>query len=158
MSENSNNGDVFCRMISGEIPYVKLWEDNDFMAILDGFPNTLGMTLVITKQHCDSYVFDMSDDKYAKLMIASRKVARILEKGLGIHRVAMVMEGLGVNHVHIKLYPLHGLKHKYHMKGSRKRESVKSYRGYLTTAMGPKADYEELKRLGERILKNAGEK
>jgi hypothetical protein len=30
----------------------------------------------------------------------------LLKKGLGVHRVAMVMEGLGVNHLHIKLYPV----------------------------------------------------
>ena len=45
-------------------------------------------------------------------MAAAKKVAKILERGLSVKRVAMVMEGMGINHAHIKLYPLHGLKEK----------------------------------------------
>ena len=122
--------DVFCKIANGEIPAAVLWQDDEFIALLDQFPNTPGQALVITKKHYDSYAFDMPDDVYTRLMSASKKTARMLEKGLEVHRVAMVMEGLGVNHIHIKLYPLHGLKHKYHMKGSRKR---KFYRATVGT-------------------------
>ncbi len=143
--------DVFCRIAKGEMKAAVLWQDREFIAMLDGFLNTRGQALVITKKHYDSYAFDMPQGVYLRLMKASKKTARMLERGLGVHRVAMVMEGLGVNHIHIKLYPLHGLRHKYHMKGSRKRKVYKQYLGYLATNMGPQADFTELKRLSERI-------
>ena len=49
---------IFCKIVKGEIPCVKIWEDKDFLAILDVFPNTKGMTLVLTKKHFDSYAFE----------------------------------------------------------------------------------------------------
>jgi histidine triad (HIT) family protein len=84
---------IFCKIISGEIDSAKIWEDEEFLAILDIAPNTKGETLVLTKKHYDSYVFDMPEETYLKLMSASKKVAKILEKGLKVTRVAMVMEG-----------------------------------------------------------------
>jgi len=75
-------------------------------------PNTRGMTLILTKKHYDSYAFDMSDKDYSKFLIVTKKVSKLLEKGLNVQRVAMVMEGMGINHAHIKLYPLHGVKEK----------------------------------------------
>ena len=71
------------------------------------------MTLVIPKKHFDSYVFEMNDKDYQELMLASKKVARLLDKKLKVMRTAIVMEGLGVNHAHIKLYPIHGLDKKF---------------------------------------------
>src|SRR3989344_3796191 len=96
---------IFCKIVAGEINSAKIWEDDEFLSILDGNPNTKGMALVITKNHFNSYVFSMPDDIYQKFMLASKKVAKLLEKGLEVKRVAMVMEGMGVNHAHIKLYP-----------------------------------------------------
>ena len=52
---------IFCKIIKGEIPSSKVWEDENFIAILDINPNTEGVTLVIPKKHYDSYVFDHQD-------------------------------------------------------------------------------------------------
>jgi len=125
---------VFCKIIKGEIPSFKVWEDDNFLAILDINPNTKGMTLVLTKEHYNADAFEMPDDIYQKLMLAGKKVSKILKKGLGVERVVMVMEGMGVNHAHIKLYPLYELKE-----------------GGISTALGPKADFEELKQLAEKL-------
>ena len=46
-------------------------------------------------------------------MFPSKKVARILEKGLDVARVAIVMKGIRINHAHTKLFPLHGVKEKF---------------------------------------------
>ena len=56
---------LFCKIIKGDIPSVKIWEDDNHIAILDAFPNTKGATLVIPKKHYDSYIFDMDDQIYA---------------------------------------------------------------------------------------------
>lgn len=58
----------------------KIWEDNEFMAILDVNPNTKGMALILTKKHYVSYVFDMPEEVYFRMMAATKKVARALEK------------------------------------------------------------------------------
>jgi len=104
---------IFCKIIKREIDSAKIWEDKDFLAILDVNPNTKGMTLVLTKKHYDSYAFKIPKKIYQKFMLATKKVAKILEKGLKVKRVAMVMEGMGVNHAHLKLYPLYGLNKKF---------------------------------------------
>ncbi len=142
---------VFCRVVSGELPSAKVWEDTDHIAILDINPSMRGMTLVITKAHFDSYAFEMPDGDYAALMLASKRVARLLEKGLGVRRVAMVMEGLGVNHIHIKLYPLHGLGKAFDETLSDGRVYFDRYDGYLTTQLGPRRSAEELEEVAEQI-------
>lgn len=145
---------IFCKIVKGNIPAAKIWEDNDCMAFLDLNPNTKGMTLVITKQHYDSYLFDMPDKIYQKLMVATKKVAKLLEKALGVHRVAMVMEGTGVNHIHIKIYPMHGLMQKNVEIIVPERKFFEKYPGYVTTLLGPQADFKELNKLAEEIKKH----
>lgn len=145
---------IFCKIVKREIPCVKIWENKDFLAILDVFPNTKGMTLVLTKKHFDSYAFDMHDKAYSKLMLASKKVAKLLEKGLNVKRVAMVMEGLGVNHVHIKLYPLHGIEEKFKETWAKEKVFFDRYEGYISTQLGSQKDIIELKKIAEEIKKH----
>lgn len=144
---------IFCKIAKGEIPSVKFWEDEDFLAILDIYPNTRGMALVIPKKHYDSYVFDMSDEVYQKFMLAVKKVAKMIEKGLCVQRVAMVMEGMGINHAHIKLYPLYGVNEKFKEMWAKDKIFFKKYEGYISTQLGPEADISELKKLAEEIKK-----
>ena len=94
---------IFCKIIDWEIPSVKIREDDDFIAILDAFPNRKGMTLVITKDHYDSDVFKLDDELLAKYIKATKKVTEILKKWLNVDRVGMVIEWLEAPHAHIKL-------------------------------------------------------
>ncbi len=71
---------IFCKIVAGEIPSVKVWEDEDFIAIFDIFPNCKGQTLVISKQHFDSDVFNIDDDHYVKYLLAVKKVVALLKK------------------------------------------------------------------------------
>jgi diadenosine tetraphosphate (Ap4A) HIT family hydrolase len=148
----SNGSDcIFCKIIKGEIPGHKIWEDKEFLAILDIFPNTKGMTLVMSKKHYNSYTFEMPDKVYQKFMAAGKQVAKLLDKKLGVQRTALVMEGMGVNHVHLKLYPLHGLNKKFTDIEAKKTVFFKNYPGYLTTQMGIQADPKELKKIVNKI-------
>lgn len=144
---------IFCKIAEGKIECAKIWEDDEFIAFLDINPNVKGMTLVIPKKHYDSYAFDMADDAYAKLMIATKEVAKLLDKKLGVKRTAMVMEGLGIDHAHVKLYPIYGLSGKFEEIWAKKKVFFKKYEGYITTQLGPKADMKELKELAEKIRK-----
>ena len=145
---------IFCKIVKGEIPSVKIWEDEKHIAILDIMPNSEGMTLVITKDHFDSYAFDMPEKEYLAFLSASKKVAKILEKGLNVKRVAMVMEGLGVNHAHIKLYPVYGLDKKFEETWAKDNIFFEKYEGYISTQTGPKRSPEELQKVAEKIITN----
>lgn len=142
---------IFCKIIRGEIPSYKIWEDKDHIAILDIFPNTKGMTLILTKKHYDSYAFDMPDDAYLKVMLAAKTVSKIVDERLGTQRTALVMEGMGVNHVHIKLYPLHGLENKFKETWSKEKIFFENYEGYISTMLGPEATKEELQEMHEKL-------
>ena len=142
---------IFCKIIKGEIDSAKIWEDEEFLAILDVNPNTKGMTLVLTKKHYDSYAFDMPEDVYQGFMEAAGKVAKILEKGLDTKRVAMVMEGMGINHAHIKLYPLYGIVGKFEEIWAKEKVFFDKYEGYISTQLGPQVDISKLKELAEEI-------
>jgi len=126
---------IFCKIARGEIPCAKIWEDKEHLAFLDLYPPMKGMTLIIPKKHFGSYAADMDDKNYCNLFLAAKKVSKLLDKKLGAIRTAMVMEGMEINHVHIKLYPL------YH----------DIYQGYLSTKSGAKADINELNKLAEKI-------
>ena len=144
---------IFCKIAKREIPAARIWEDENFLAILDASPNTRGMALVMPKKHYDSYVFDMPKNDYAEFFEAAKKASRILEAGLGVIRVALVMEGMGVNHAHLKLYPLYGLEEKFQEMWAKDRVFFKNYPGYISTQLGPQADGDELKKLAEEIKK-----
>ena len=71
---------IFCKIIAGEIPGVKVWEDDDFIAILDILPACKGQTLVIPKRHMSSDIFILEDEKYTTLLLAAKKVVSLLKK------------------------------------------------------------------------------
>lgn len=142
---------VFCKIVKGDIPSIKTWEDKNFLAILDINPNTKGMTLVLTKKHYNSYVFEMPNEEYTKFMLAAKKVSKILEKGLDVKRVALVMEGMGVNHAHLKLYPLYGIDKKFKEIGAKERVFFKKYKGYISTQLGPPVSEKKLKEIAKKI-------
>ncbi len=142
---------LFCEIANGRIPSHQVWEDKDFMAFLDIFPNTEGMTVVIPKKHFPSYMFDLDDQEMGELVKAGKKVAKKIEQGLLVKRVALVMEGMGVNHVHLKLYPLWGLEKKYTENWSKEVVYYKEYLGYISTQLGPEKSEDELKRIAKKI-------
>lgn len=137
---------IFCKIVKGEIPCHKIYEDDNFLAFLDIFPNIEGQSLVMPKKHTHSDIFKNEDDLIIEFSIAVKKVANLLEKKLNVKRVAFVMEGTGVDHLHAKLYPI-----KKETVSEEKRIYFGEYAGYLTTLMGPKADDEKLKKLAKKI-------
>ena len=144
---------LFCKIASGEIPSYKVWNDEKFFAFLDLFPNIRGQTLVIPKRHMDSDAFKLDEKDLLDLMGAVRKVAKKLETGLDVGRVHMVLEGMGVNHLHAKLYPAIGINQKeFKAIEAVEKRYFDAYPGYISTLMGPKATDEELRKVQKQIL------
>jgi histidine triad (HIT) family protein len=94
---------VFTKIIKGEVPCHKIYEDDRVIAFLDVYPKQPGHTLVVPKKQID-LIWDLDDDTYHYLWSVSKKIAThmgpILERRIGVQ-----VEGIGVPHVHIHLVP-----------------------------------------------------
>jgi len=100
------NDCIFCKISNGEIPSMKIWEDQNYMAFLDINPVAEGMTLVIPKEHKDSRIFKNETSDISGIMKAAKDVSEILENRLNIERVGVIFEGMEVDHLHAKLIPI----------------------------------------------------
>ena len=100
---------VFTKIINREIPGYIFYEDEKFIAILDINPIRDGHVLVIPKKEID-YIFDLDDQEYLELMSVSKKMAHLLEEKLkdkvNYKRIAMLLDGSTVPHVHVHLIPV----------------------------------------------------
>lgn len=96
---------VFTKIINGDIPCYKVAEDKDYFAFLDINPLKAGHTLVVPKQETD-YIFDLSDDKLAGMILFSKKVAAAIKSAFPCNRIGIAVLGLEVPHAHIHLVPM----------------------------------------------------
>ena len=98
---------IFCMIANGEIPSNKIYEDESVIAFLDINPTSYGHTLVIPKEHCDSFL-DCPDETRNHVFEVVSKLANKLEQTLhcdGINILSNVHEAAGqsVNHFHVHL-------------------------------------------------------
>ena len=91
---------IFCKIIKGEIPCYKVYEDENFLSFLDIRPTNKGHTLVIPKKHY-RWVWDIEED-YSK---TTNKVALALKKAFDTDYVVSFVMGDEVPHAHIHLVP-----------------------------------------------------
>lgn len=96
---------IFSKIIAGEIPCYKIAEDDRFFAFLDINPVNWGHTLVVPKKETD-YIFDLSDEELASMMVFAKKVARAIKDAMPCRKVGVTVLGLEVPHAHIHLVPL----------------------------------------------------
>jgi len=96
---------IFSRIAAGEIPSYKVAEDSDHFAFLDISPVHPGHVLVIPKKEVD-YIFDLSDEEYAALMLFAKKVAKAIRKAIPCKKVGVTVIGLDVPHAHVHLVPM----------------------------------------------------
>lgn len=97
---------LFTKIVNGEIPALKVAEDENYLAFLDIFPVAKGHTLVIPKKEVD-YLFDLDDETYAGLQLFAKKVAVGIQKAIPCKKVGVMVLGLEVPHAHIHLVPMH---------------------------------------------------
>ncbi|MFZ4435472.1 MAG: HIT family protein [Flavobacterium psychrophilum] len=96
---------IFTKIVAGEIPCYRIFEDENYLAFLDVNPNAKGHTLCIPKQEINK-LFDLDDQRYLGLMAFAKKVAVALEKTVSCKRIGMAVIGLEVPHAHVHLIPL----------------------------------------------------
>lgn len=146
---------IFCQIVDHQIPSHIIHENDEFLAFLSIFPNTLGVTVVIPKKHYPSYTFDLDDDVLTKLVCFSKNVAKKLDDYFDdVGRTAMVFEGFGVDHVHAKLFPMHGTKlrqQNWQPIKSSVNQYFEQYQGYISTHDHVQADHDQLTHLAQKI-------
>jgi len=125
---------IFCKIVKGEVPCDKIYEDEDAIVILDAFPTMKGQTLVVPKKHLAPSLFDLDNEIYAKLMLVAKKTANAIDKSLKPIKTGLIVEGLELDHVHIKLYPLE--------------------KEFGFKILEPKLSDEEMKEIAEKIKKS----
>lgn len=96
---------IFSKIIAGEIPSYKVAEDENYFAFLDINPLTEGHTLVVPKREVD-YVFDLSPEELAGMMVFAQKVAKRIGTVMPCKRVGVAVIGLDVPHAHVHLVPI----------------------------------------------------
>lgn len=95
---------IFAKIVKGEIPSHKVYEDDRVLAFLDIHPVQPGHTLIIPKKQVE-FVWDLSDEDYQAVMRAAKKVARRMREVLGVKYVGEQIIGVDVPHAHVQLIP-----------------------------------------------------
>jgi histidine triad (HIT) family protein len=104
-----DTSNVFAKILRGELPCVKVYEDEHTLAFMDIMPSTEGHTLVIPKAPAKE-IFDLSPEGAAALIRTTKKVARAVKNGLNCSGVMLVQlngaaAGQSIPHVHFHILP-----------------------------------------------------
>lgn len=103
---------IFTKIIKGEIPSHKVYEDESTFAFLDIYPDEEGHTLVVPKKQVDK-IYDLEDDVYTHLWLVAKKIASHYENVTG-KRVIFKVIGVDVPHAHIHVVPYDPQNHQAH--------------------------------------------
>jgi len=101
--------DVFCKIINGEIPSAKVYEDEDVLAILDLSQATKGHTLVLSKKHFAN-ILEIDDYDYLKVMATAKELAKAITKAFNAKGVNILNNcgeaaGQTIMHFHVHIIP-----------------------------------------------------
>lgn len=99
---------IFCKIINGEIPSMKVYEDDFILAFLDVNPDSDGHTLIIPKKHFKD-INDIPDDVLLHIYKTSKKIMKLLENKIKCDGFSLLQNNGDVQevkhyHLHIKPY------------------------------------------------------
>ena len=100
---------IFCKIVKGEIPCAKIFEDEQVISFLDISPANKGHALIITKEHYET-LLETPDETLSDLMPKAKRIARAMSSALGNKGFNVVMNngkaaGQVVSHAHIHIIP-----------------------------------------------------
>ena len=100
---------IFCKILNGDIPSNKVFENDNFIAILDVFPANEGHTLVIPKKHFEN-IFEIDEETLKEGYAIAKRIASSIKKSLNMENINIlqnngVLAGQTVNHFHIHVIP-----------------------------------------------------
>lgn len=121
------------KIIRGDIPSYKIYEDEDVFAFLDIHPVTPGHVLVVPKKQVE-FLWDLDDETYHAVMTSAKKIALHLRERLGVPYVGEQVIGVDVPHAHVHLIPF---------------ATVAEYRNHPDMSDDP--DFESLAAMAEKL-------
>ncbi|HLS26143.1 MAG TPA: HIT family protein [Beutenbergiaceae bacterium] len=95
---------VFTKIINGQIPGRFVWSDSECVAFLTAEPLQPGHTLVVSREEIDHWL-DVPDDLAQHLFAVARHIGRAQREEFEPTRVGLLIEGYGVPHVHLHVWP-----------------------------------------------------
>ena len=100
---------LFCKIVKGELPSSKLYEDEDTLAFLDLFPVNKGHSLVIPKEHYET-IFDVPANILAKVSSVMKNVADAVKNGVNADGISIAQSngkdtGQVIPHIHFHIMP-----------------------------------------------------
>lgn len=96
---------IFTKIIRGEIPCARLYEDERWISFLDVRPITAGHALLVPKDEVD-YLFDLETALLSEMLEVARPIARAIEACVPCQRIGLMVAGLEVPHCHLHLVPI----------------------------------------------------
>lgn len=120
---------IFCKIVAGEIPALKVYEDDHVLAFLDISPVNEGHTLVIPKTHIPEFQ-DVESALYIEVMKVAQKLAKALKNSVPAKRVGLAVVGFDVPHTHIHVIPLtdiHDITSEKVLKGTKLKPSKEEF-------------------------------
>ena len=101
---------IFAKILRGEIPSVKVWEDDDVLAFMDVFPQSEGHVLIVSKTSTARTLLDIEPDVLTRLIAATQRTARAAVKalrpdGFKIMQLNGEAGGQTVFHLHFHVIP-----------------------------------------------------
>jgi histidine triad (HIT) family protein len=106
-----DRSNIFAKILRGEIPCVKIYEDDKTFAFMDVMPQAEGHTLVVPKEDAEN-IFELSPEGAAALIQTAKKIARAVKQATGAPGVMLVQlngkaAGQSVFHIHMHVIPRH---------------------------------------------------
>lgn len=100
---------IFCKIVAGDIPSYKVYEDDQVLAFFDILPISPGHTIVVPKKHVAD-VEELSDEEFSAMARASKRIGAAMLKGLEIKGYSFFLDNKSaanqhVPHVHIHIVP-----------------------------------------------------
>lgn len=104
---------IFTKIIKGEIPCHKIYEDEKTFAFLDIHPSSAGHTLVVPKKQIE-FVWDLEDEDYEAVMRTVKKLSEHIKEKLGVKYVGLKVIGTDVPHAHVHIIPFDDVRGEYY--------------------------------------------
>jgi histidine triad (HIT) family protein len=140
MAYDTNN--IFAKILRGEVPSVKIYEDDKTLAFMDVMPQADGHTLVVPKEPAEN-IFELSPEGAAAMVRTTQKVAKAVKKGLDapglmIFQLNGKPAGQSVFHVHFHIVPRSGgVDLKLHARGMESPDKLKAIAEKIKAALEP---------------------
>jgi len=105
MTYTKDENCIFCKIIAGEIPSYKVFENENFFGFLTIMPHTKGHMLLIPKNHTEDILSsedEISDEMFKIGKTLAKKIKQIFKS----KRISFQLAGLDVSHLHLHIYPI----------------------------------------------------